>query len=61
MNEPANHTAVIDKFGDTWIRVDEMPGRSGPVFTWYPLTDGPGWDPSVRNSVGTPRPCVARR
>lgn len=53
MTEPSNHTAVIDEFGDTWVRVDELPGRNGG--TWYPLTDGPGWDESARNGIGMPR------
>ena len=39
MNEPANHTALVDRGDDTWIRVDECPGRYG---TWWPLTDEGG-------------------
>lgn len=35
MNEPANHTAWIDQFGDAWVRCDEHPGANGG--TWYPL------------------------
>lgn len=50
MNEPANHTAVVDRGGDTWIRCDDMPGRYG---NWYPITDGPHWDERARNSPGT--------
>ena len=50
MNEPANHTALVDRGDDTWIRVDECPGRYG---TWWPLTDGPGWEPQERGGIGT--------
>jgi hypothetical protein len=59
MLEPDNHTAWVDAGGDTWVRVDEFPvtsygiPRSGP---WWPLTDGPGWEPQVRGGIGTPRP-----
>lgn len=58
MREPGNHTAWIDKFGDTWVRDDDVPDtglrrRWGP---WFPLSDGPGWDEGGRNKVGTPRP-----
>ncbi len=41
MIEPDNHTAWVDRFGDTWVRADDMPGRWG---TWWPLLDGPGYD-----------------
>lgn len=53
MNEPDNHTAWVDQSGDTWVRVDEHPGRNGG--TWNPLTDGPGWDEWARNGIGQPR------
>jgi hypothetical protein len=53
VNEPRNHTALIDRFGDTWIRVDELPGQFGG--TWWPLTDGVGWDPNARNGIGKAR------
>jgi hypothetical protein len=52
MNEPANHTAWIDHFGDTWVRADDMPGRYG---TWWPLTDGPGWEQWARDGIGQAR------
>lgn len=53
MIEPANHAGVADRFGDTWVRVDELPGQYG---TWWPVTDGPGWETWGRNKVGTARP-----
>jgi hypothetical protein len=53
MREPDDHTALVDRFGDTWVRVDEHPGRNGG--TWNPLTDGPGWDERARDGVGQPR------
>lgn len=46
MREPEGNTAVVDKFGDTWIRFGG---------TWWPLTDGPVWDQWARNGVGQPR------
>ncbi len=49
MNEPDNHTAWVDRLGDTWVRADDMPGRNG---NWWPLTDGPGWDEHARVGVG---------
>jgi hypothetical protein len=52
MREPDNHTAVVDRGGDTWVRDDETPGQYG---NWWPLTDGPGWEPWARNSVGQAR------
>lgn len=54
MNEPDNHTAWVDRSGDTWVRVDEHPGRNGG--TWNPLTDGPGWDEWARDGIGQARP-----
>jgi hypothetical protein len=53
VKEPDNHKASVDRFGDTWVRVDEFPGRNGG--TWNPLTDGPGWDERARNGIGQPR------
>ncbi len=55
MNEPANLTAWVDRGGDTWVRVDEpqRPDQWGP---WWPLTDGPGWEPWARGGLGQPRP-----
>lgn len=62
--EPDNHAAVVDRGGDTWVRVDEghahrcsgycahSYGFGGP---WWPLTDGPGWDVAARDGLGTPR------
>ncbi len=52
MNEPANHAAVVDQSGDTWVRCDDMPGQYG---TWWPITDGPGWEPWGRDKVGQSR------
>jgi hypothetical protein len=52
MIEPPNHTALVDKGGDTWVRYDEG-GSFGP---WFPLTDGPGWDEWARDGVGYSRP-----
>lgn len=49
MNEPANHEAVVDRDGDTLIRVDEHPGTWG---NWWPITDGPTWGGAARNRVG---------
>jgi hypothetical protein len=53
MEEPDNCTAWIDRFGDTWVRVDDMPGQFGG--TWWPLTDGPGWEEWARTGVGKSR------
>jgi hypothetical protein len=55
MNEPDNHTAWIDRLEGTWVRVDEYP-HPGNGGTWYPLTDGPGFDEWARTGVGTARP-----
>lgn len=52
MIEPGNHTALIDRFGDTWIRVDDYPGRHG---NWWPLTDGPNWDSWAQDGIGSAR------
>jgi hypothetical protein len=52
MRKPRNHTAVIDNSGDTWVRVDEHPGQYG---SWWPITDGPGWEEWGRNKVGQAR------
>lgn len=52
MNEPDNHTAWVDCDGDTWVRCDDMPGQHG---TWWPCTDGPGWEPRERDGVGQAR------
>ena len=53
MNEPDNHAALIDASGDTWVRVDEVPGQYGG--TGWPITDGPGWEPWGRGQVGIAR------
>jgi hypothetical protein len=53
MREPDNHTAWVDRFGDTWVRADDMPGQYG---TWWPICDGPGWDERARGDVGQARP-----
>jgi hypothetical protein len=52
VNEPANHSALVDRFGDTWVRADDVPGRNG---SWWPLTDGTGWEPWARTGVGQAR------
>lgn len=52
MIEPDDHTAWVDRFGDTWVRADNMPGTYG---SWWPLTDGPGWEPQARNDIGKAR------
>jgi hypothetical protein len=52
MREPDNHTAWVDQSGDTWVRDDETPGQYG---NWWPLTDGPNWEPWARNGVGQAR------
>lgn len=44
--EPADGAAVADRGDDTWVRVGDQ---------WWPLTDGPGWDPQARDGLGTPR------
>jgi hypothetical protein len=53
MNEPDNHTALVDRFGDTWVGVDEHPGQYG---NWWALTDGPRWEEWARDGVGQARP-----
>lgn len=55
MDEPGNHTAWVDKTGGTWVRVDDHPGKwaSG---TWYPITDGPGFEEWAQDGVGEARP-----
>lgn len=58
MNEPANHTAWVDRLGDTWVRFDEASNYDG---NWWPLTDGPAWEPRVRNGVGQSRSWGATR
>ncbi len=55
MNEPANYTAWIDRTGDTWVRDDDTPGRHG---NWWPISDGPGWEPWGQDKVGTSREWV---
>lgn len=52
VREPDNHTGWVDRGGDTWVRADDVPGAYG---TWWPLTDGPGWEPRARLGVGTAR------
>jgi len=53
VNEPANNTAWVDRFGDVWVRLDDVT----PYFdcNWWPLTDGPGWEEWARTGVGSPR------
>lgn len=55
MREPGNLTAWVDRGGDTWVRLDD-PQRPHQWGTWWPLTDGPGWDEWARNGIGQPRP-----
>ncbi len=52
MIEPDNHTAWVDRFGDTWVRDDEHPGRYG---SWWPLLDGPGYNASTGMGIGSAR------
>lgn len=52
MNEPDNHTGWVDRFGGTWVRVDDCPGRYG---TWWPRCDGPGFESRVHNDIGQSR------
>jgi hypothetical protein len=52
VTEPANHTALVDRLEGTWVRVDECPGQYG---TWWPMTDGPGFEPWARDGVGQAR------
>jgi hypothetical protein len=42
----------VDRFGGTWVRADDMPGRYG---NWWPRTDGPGFEKRVHNGIGTSR------
>lgn len=55
MIEPGNLTAWVDKSGGTWARLDEQrsPHQWGP---WWPLTDGPGFEPRAQDGIGQPRP-----
>ncbi len=53
--EPANFTGWIDDAGDTWVRDDTTPGMYG---NWWPITDGPGWEPWGRDKVGQAREWV---
>jgi hypothetical protein len=55
VNEPENHSALVDKMGGTWVRVDEYPGQWANG-TWYPITDGPGFEQQVQDGVGQARP-----
>ena len=50
VNEPGNHTALVCRFGCTWVRVDECPAHDGG--TWWPITDGPSFCESVHDQVG---------
>jgi hypothetical protein len=52
MNEPDNNTAVVDRFEGTWVRTDETPGRDG---NWWPICDGPGFEPRAWDIVGFSR------
>jgi hypothetical protein len=59
VNEPDNLTGWVDRLGGTWVRVDDCPSPSYALFggsTWYPRTDGPGWDERVRDGIGQARP-----
>ncbi|MBB3099062.1 hypothetical protein FHR83_006768 [Actinoplanes campanulatus] len=58
MNEPDNLTGWVDRLGGTWVRVDDCPAPSYAIFagsSWYPRTDGPGFDPQVHDGIGQPR------
>jgi len=50
--EPRDRTGVVDRFGDTWVRMDGTDSYG----SWWPITDGPGWEEWGRNKVGSPRP-----
>lgn len=52
MNEPDNLTGWVDRFGGTWVRVDDCPGQFG---CWWPRTDGPGFEPRVHDGIGQAR------
>lgn len=52
MNEPGNHTAWIDRRGDTWVRVDEAFGDSGNWWVIFPgagVFGGRAWDAIAPN------------
>jgi hypothetical protein len=49
-------TALVDKRGDTWVRIDEHTSLRG---NWWPLTDGPGWEQRARDGLGQPRSLTA--
>lgn len=34
MGEPDNHTAVKDRYGQVYVRADDLPGRHG---SWWPV------------------------
>lgn len=53
MNEPGDLTGWVDRFGGTWVRVDDCPGQYG---SWYPRCDGPGFDERAHGDIGTGRP-----
>lgn len=55
MIEPGDHTAWVDRFGDTWVRADDMPGRHG---SWWLLTNGPHWEERARGGLGSAREWV---
>jgi hypothetical protein len=52
MREPDNHTAWIDREGDTWVRVDDLSGYGSAQ--WWPLLDGPNFG-EEREGLGSPR------
>ncbi|WP_213004793.1 hypothetical protein [Paractinoplanes toevensis] len=59
MREPDNLTGWVDKFGATWVRVDDCPAPQYALFagsSWYPRTDGPVFEPHSQNGIGQPRP-----
>ena len=52
-SEPGNHSVVIDRDGDTWVRFDEWPGWIG--YNWRHISTGNIWDERARNQVGSAR------
>lgn len=52
MREPDNHTAWVDRDGDTWVRFDDAPGYG--TARWFPLLDGPNFG-EEREGIGFAR------
>lgn len=41
MDEPSNHSAVRDRDGYVWIRVEDAPDPNPEWKSWWPVIDGP--------------------